>query len=225
MKFRHEIKHVINLFDYIIISNKLKHIMKKDPNSNESGEYKIRSLYFDNHNDKVLKEKIDGINSRDKYRIRLYNDDPSFIRLEKKSKINGLCQKSSSKISKEEVELLLSGHIEFLKNSTNLLFNELFQKMTTEFLKPKTIVDYTRESYIYAPGNVRITFDKSIKSGLNSIDILSLNLPTIETLDSKFIVMEIKYDEFIPEIIADLVQIKERKASSISKYALCRMYN
>lgn len=225
MKFRHEIKHVINLFDYIIISNKIKLIMQKDPNSNEYGEYEIRSLYFDNYNDKVLREKIDGINSRDKYRIRLYNNDPSFIRLEKKSKINGLCQKSSSKISKEEVSLLLNGKIEFLKNSTKPLFNELFKKMTTEFLRPKTIVDYTRESYIYAPGNVRITFDKSIKSGLNSIDILSLDTPTIETLDSKCIVMEIKYDEFIPEMIADLVQIKERKASSISKYALCRMYN
>lgn len=225
MKFRHELKHYINYFDYIIISNRLKQIMENDSYANENGEYKVRSLYFDNYNDKVLKEKLNGINHRDKYRIRLYNDDTSFIRLEKKSKINGLCKKISSRISKEEVKLILDGNIDFLNTKENSLFNELFEKMYKELLKPKTIVDYIRESYIYPPGNVRVTFDKSIKSGLNSINILSSEMPTLETLNSNLIVLEIKYDEFLPELIADMLQIKERKNSSISKYALCRMYN
>ncbi len=225
MKFRHELKHYINYFDYIIISNRLKQVMENDSYANENGEYKVRSLYFDNYNDKVLKEKLNGVNHRDKYRIRLYNDDASFIRLEKKSKINGLCKKISSRISKEEVKLILDGNIDFLNTKENSLFNEFFEKMSKELLKPKTIVDYIRESYIYPTGNVRVTFDKSIKSGLNSINILSSEIPTLETLNSNLIVLEVKYDEFLPELIADMLQIKERKNSSISKYALCRMYN
>lgn len=225
MKFRHEFKHYINYFDYIIISNRLKQVMENDSYADENGEYKVRSLYFDNYNDKVLKEKLNGVNHRDKYRIRLYNDDASFIRLEKKSKINGLCKKISSRISEDEVRLILDDKIDFLNTSNNALFKELFEKMSTDFLRPKTIVDYTRESYVYNTGNVRITFDKSIRSALNSTNVLSSALPTIETLGSNFIVLEVKYDEFLPELIADMLQIKERKNSSISKYALCRMYN
>lgn len=224
MKFRHELKHYINVSDYNLIKVRLKHIMRHDKNSDENGEYQIRSLYFDNHNDKILEEKLIGLNCRDKYRIRLYNSDNSFIRLEKKSKINGLCHKISTDISKEEVTSLINNDIKFLKHSKKLLFNELFLKMNIDRLKPKTIVDYIRETYIYDPGNVRITFDKSIKTGLQSIDMLSSELPTIEVLDSRYIVLEIKYDEFLPEIIADMIQIRERKAASISKYALCRKY-
>lgn len=224
MKFRHELKHYINASDYTIIKGRLKHIMRYDDNSDENGEYKIRSLYFDNHNDKILEEKLIGLNCRDKYRIRLYNDDNSFIRLEKKSKINGLCLKINASISKEEVAALINNDLEFLEQSKKPLFNELFQKMNSDKLKPKTVVDYVRETYIYDPGNVRITFDKSIKSGLQSIDMLSADLPTIEVLDPRYIVLEIKYDEFLPEIIADMVQIRERKPTSISKYALCRKY-
>ena len=145
MKFRHELKHYINYFDYIIISNRLKQIMENDSYADENGEYKVRSLYFDNYNDKVLKEKLNGVNHRDKYRIRLYNDDSSFIRLEKKSKINGLCKKISSRISKEEVKLILDGNIDFLNTKENLLFNELFEKMSKELLKPKKTVWITGE--------------------------------------------------------------------------------
>lgn len=225
MKFRHELKHFINLSDYLIIKSRLKHIAQLDYNSNENGEYKIRSLYFDDYNDKALCQKLIGINNRHKFRIRLYNDDDSFIKLEKKSKINGLCKKVSASITKSQCEDIISGNIDFLKDSTNPLFNDLYIKMVSERLKPKTIVDYTREAYIYKAGNVRITFDKSIKTALNSVDVLNKDVPTIETLDSRYIILEVKYDEFLPEIISDLIQVGERSKTSVSKYALCRMYD
>lgn len=225
MKFRHELKYFINLSDYLIIKSRLKHIAQLDYNSNENGEYKIRSLYFDDYNDKALCQKLIGINNRHKFRIRLYNDDDSFIKLEKKSKINGLCKKVSASITKSQCEDIISGNIDFLKDSTNPLFNDLYIKMVSERLKPKTIVDYTREAYIYKAGNVRITFDKSIKTALNSVDVLNKDVPTIETLDSRYIILEVKYDEFLPEIISDLIQVGERSKTSVSKYALCRMYD
>jgi len=224
IKFRHELKHYINFSDYISIKSRLRSIMHIDKNANENNEYKIRSLYFDNVYDKALMEKVIGVPKRDKFRIRFYNNNHEFIRLEKKSKIRGLCLKDSEKITKEECEKIIKGDIEFLRDSNKKLFIDLYSEIKGNLLRPKTIVDYTREAYIYPIGNVRITFDKSIRTGLNSINMFDDNLPTIETIDNKYIVLEVKFDEFLPQIIRDIIQVKERRATSISKYEAARIY-
>lgn len=224
VKFRHELKHYINFSDYISIKSRLRSIMHIDKNANENNEYKIRSLYFDNVYDKALMEKVIGVPKRHKFRIRFYNDNHEFIRLEKKSKIRGLCLKDSEKITKEECEKIINGDIEFLRDSNKKLFIDLYSEMKGNLLRPKTIVDYTREAYIYPIGNVRITFDKSVRTGLNNINIFDDNLATIETIDNKYIVLEVKFDEFLPQIIRDIIQVKERRATSISKYEAARIY-
>lgn len=224
VKFRHELKHYINFSDYISIKSRLRSIMHIDKNANENNEYKIRSLYFDNVYDKALMEKVIGIPKRDKFRIRFYNDNHEFIRLEKKSKIRGLCLKDSEKITKEECEKIINGDIEFLRDSNKKLFIDLYSEIKGNLLRPRTIVDYTREAYIYPIGNVRITFDKSIRTGLNNINMFDDNLPTIETIDNKYIVLEVKFDEFLPQIIRDIIQVRERRATSISKYEAARIY-
>ena len=223
-KFRHELKHYINYSDYLAIRNRLRTIMNIDRNANDHNDYKIRSLYFDNVYDKALMEKVVGIPKRDKFRIRFYNDNHDFIRLEKKSKIRGLCLKDSEKITKEECLKIINGDIEFLKTSGKNLFVDLYSQMKGNLMKPRTIVDYTREAYIYPIGNVRITFDKSIRTGLNSINMFDNELPTIETIDHKYIVLEVKFDEFLPQVIRDIIQVKERRATSISKYEAVRIY-
>ena len=224
MKYRHEIKHCINMSDYYSITSRLKHIIVRDSNVGDSGEYKIRSIYFDNLYDKALIEKQLGINNRDKFRIRYYNDDLNLIKLEKKSKRNGLCLKVSAPISKEECEKLLNGDIAFLRDSSKKLFNELYVKMKIQLLKPKTIVDYTREPYIYKAGNVRITFDKKIRTGIWNTDFLNSEIVTKPIISNDYMVLEVKWDEYLPEIIQDCVQ-QGRLSSSVSKYALCRMYD
>lgn len=224
VKFRHELKHYINFSDYISIKSRLRSIMHIDKNANENNEYKIRSLYFDNVYDKALMEKVIGVPKRHKFRIRFYNDNHEFIRLEKKSKIRGLCLKDSEKITKKECEKIINGDIEFLRDSNKKLFIDLYSEMKGNLLRPKTIVDYTREAYIYPIGNVRITFDKSVRTGLNNINMFDDNLPTIETIDNKYIVLEVKFDEFLPQIIRDIIQVKERRATSISKYEAARIY-
>ncbi|NFO14022.1 polyphosphate polymerase domain-containing protein [Clostridium botulinum] len=223
-KFRHELKHYINFSDYLAIKSRIRSIMHIDKNANKDNEYKIRSLYFDNAYDKVLMEKVIGLSKRDKFRIRFYNDNHEFIRLEKKSKIRGLCLKDSTRISKEECEKIINGKIEFLKYSNDKLFIDLYAQMKGQLLRPKTIVDYTREAYIYPIGNVRITFDKSVRTGIQSVNMFDDDLPTIETIDNNYIVLEVKFDEFLPQVIQDIIQVNERRSTSISKYEAARIY-
>jgi len=224
VKYRHEIKHYINAHDCSILRSKLKHVMNLDSHAGPDGNYLIRSLYFETPDDKALMEKITGVDNREKFRIRLYNNDHSYIKLEKKSKINGLTAKQSAKLTKEQCRDILEGDIEWMKDSEKPVLNELYYKMKHQQLKPRTIVDYLREAYVLKAGNVRVTMDKSIRTGLQSTDLLDINLPVVETLDRRIAVLEVKYDEFLPEIISDIIQLGERHKLSVSKYALCRMY-
>lgn len=224
IKFRHELKHFINYSDYLQIKNRLRFIANLDKESGDKGQYTIRSLYFDNIYDKALLEKLNGINNREKFRIRYYNDDTSFIRLEKKCKINGLTQKLGTVITKEQCTKILNNDLDWIKSNKNALLLEFYSKCNHLLLKPKTIVDYLREAYIYEPGNVRITFDMNVKSGLFSKDFYNEDLPTINSINKNPIILEVKYDEFLPQIIQDLIQTNNREVTAVSKYASCRIY-
>lgn len=224
MKPRHEYKHIINYGDYLLLTNKLKFLVKKDTNSSPDGHYAIRSIYFDNNNDIALEEKIIGISNRTKYRIRFYNNDTSFIKLEKKVKTRNLCIKKSCIITKEQCDTIMSGHIEFLKTANKELFNELYTAMTIDGIYPKAIVDYDRVAYTFPIGNVRITFDSNIRSGMFSKDVFNKDLPTLIVQDKNLIVLEVKYDEFIPDFLVDILQLGERSKTSVSKYALARTF-
>lgn len=162
MKGRHEHKYYINQADCAILRSRLKVVARLDTNVGVDGTYLIRSLYFDNYLDKAVDEKLQGISRREKWRIRYYNDNTDFIRLEKKYKINNLTYKVQAPLTKQQVEQLLTGNYEFLKASAQPLLLELYAKMHFEALRPRTIVDYTREVYIYDAGNVRITFDSDV---------------------------------------------------------------
>ncbi len=224
MKFRHETKHIITYSDYLAIRSRLKSLAKSDPNAGPSGKYRIRSIYFDNYNDKALREKIDGVNQREKFRIRCYNGDTSFMKLEKKSKNNGLSNKLATSMTKEEVEQILNGSYEFLKKSKKALFVELYAKMQNQLLRPKVIVEYEREPFIYTIGNVRVTFDRNIKTSLYGKEFLQQDIPLLNAQENNLIVMEVKYDEFIPEIMKLCIQVNERQNSAMSKYAICRRF-
>lgn len=220
---RHEYKHQISYEDYMVISGRLKHLVRADAHIGEDGTYRVRSLYFDNMSDKALREKIDGVDKREKFRIRYYNDNSDFIRLEKKSKIHGLCDKISATLTKEEAIHICKGDIAFMKTSDRMLLQELYAKMHTELLRPRTIVDYKREPYVYGPGNVRVTFDSDIRTGLYHNILFDKPLLTAPT-QSDVIIMEVKYDAFLPEIMQMAVRVPCRRAEAFSKYAVSRMY-
>jgi len=222
MKLRHELKHEISYSDMLILRQRLKAVTKPDEHSADS-RYFIRSLYFDNIYDKALLEKVNGINVREKFRIRFYNEDTSFIRLEKKSKINGLGNKTSALISEKEARAISKGDFSPIRNSDNPLILEFYSKALSEGLRPKTIVDYTREAFIYPAGNVRVTLDYDIRTGKKCADFLNPECITIPAGNSP-IILEVKWDEFLPSVIGDIVQLKNRRSGAFSKYAACRIY-
>lgn len=222
MDFRHEWKHEINASDMIAIRQRLRAVAKTDTYA-VNGKYEIRSLYFDTLSDKALRQKLDGVNHREKFRIRCYNNDPSVIHLEKKSKCGGLGNKDIVPLSKEETQGILHGDYGWMMKSGRKLVEELYCKMLFEGLRPKTIVDYTREPFTYAPGNVRVTLDYNIRTGLRCIDFLNPQCVTIPAGEAP-IILEVKWDEFLPSVIRDIVQLEGRHTSAFSKYAACRIY-
>lgn len=222
MDFRHEWKHEIGVADLIAIRQRMRAVARPDPHAVD-GKYQIRSLYFDNGTDQALREKLDGVSRREKFRIRYYNGDPTLIHLEKKSKLGGLGSKQMALLTAEEAQAIVDGRIEWMLDSGRPLVQELYSKMRGKGLRPRTIVDYTREPFIYPPGNVRVTLDYNIRTGLGCTDFLDPDCVTVPAGDAP-IILEVKWDHYLPEIIRAAVQLEGRRASAFSKYAQCRIY-
>lgn len=222
MNLRHEWKHEISPADLTVLRQRLRAAARPDGHGRD-GVYQIRSLYFDTPEDRVLREKLDGLDRREKFRIRCYDGNYSCIRLEKKSKINGLCGKESAPLTAGEVHSLLAGERAWMTGSGRNLVWELYSKMTAQRLGPKTIVDYTREAYVYGPGNIRVTMDYGIRTGLGSTDFLDHGSVTIPVPGSP-IILEVKWDAFLPDTIRAAVALEGRRTAPYSKYAACRAY-
>lgn len=221
MDFRHEVKHEINRSDMIAIRQRLRAVAYPDSHA-VNGVYRIRSLYFDNLNDKALRENLNGLSRREKFRIRYYNGDTSVIHLEKKSKVGGLGRKESASLTVKQAQQIADGDLTWMLHSDAPLVRELYSKMTTQGLQPKTIVDYTREPFVFPAGNVRVTLDYDIRSGMRCTDFLDADCVTVPVTDT--IILEVKWNSFLPDIIRDAVSLESRQEGAFSKYANCRIY-
>jgi len=222
MKFRHEVKCEISQTDFHVLRGRLRTIMKPDAHT-QNGIYKIRSLYFDNLDDKALREKIDGVAIREKWRLRLYNEDTSFIRLERKFKYNSLGNKLSTTLTEDQTRRIINGDVGWMAESGNEVLLSFLSKIRSDRLIPRTIVEYTREPFVFSAGNVRVTLDYNIRTGLGSTDFLNPDCPLVPISPSP-IILEVKWDEFLPDIIRSAIQLEGRRVSAFSKYAQCRIY-
>lgn len=222
MNYRHEWKNEISYGDLLVLRRRLLAVAKRDSHTKD-GKYLIRSLYFDTPADTALREKLDGVNVREKYRIRIYNCDPSFIRLEKKVKVNGLCLKEGAFITKNQAQQTADRSFSWMMQSGIPLAEELYSKIMSKGLTPKTIVEYTREPFVFSPGNVRVTVDYDIRTGIRSTDFLNPLCVTVPAGDTP-IILEVKWDGFLPDVIRDAVQLPHCRVGAFSKYAACRIY-
>lgn len=222
LKYRHELKHYVNYHQYFTIRQRLGPLMTQDANANEAGEYLIRSLYFDDINNTALHEKLGGVRDRVKYRIRIYNGEDNIIHFEKKIKMNDYIAKVKESITREMYDEILKGNYEVLNLPHQPLLYEIYHAANNVLLRPKVIVDYVREAYTSKLGNVRITFDKYMKTGLNNHNIFDPHLAMVDAIDHNFFVLEVKYDEYLPDYIKTALQLEGLVRQSNSKYVICR---
>lgn len=223
IKMRHELKYPLGRAEYEALRQRCRAIMKRDSHAGADGCYRIESLYFDDPDDSALLANYAGLSFREKFRIRRYNGSNSTLHLEKKLKLGGLGTKFSAPMTAAELAALSQGDTAWMLRREESLMQELYVRMKTQHLRPKTIVTYRREPFVYDAGNVRVTFDSDIRSGICSTDILGS--PVLVPARPGLVLMEVKWDEYLPDVIADIIQEDTLRVSAFSKYAACREYD
>ena len=223
---RHELKYFINDMQYAILSNMLDHVLARDPNGDEYNEYHVRSLYFDGVFNNALLDKVSGVPARDKYRIRIYNMRDTKISLECKSKIGNYISKRAVEIPRSLCEQLIASDPTGLERTRSGLLRDMFREMTINLLRPTVIVDYVREAYLHPAEEVRITFDKQLRTGMKNYNLFDPYLPTIPPLEQPLMIMEVKYNQVMPPHIRDILTTycQNPMNSAISKYTICRRF-
>ncbi len=223
--FRHELKYYINYKDHMLLRTALGAVMYPDDNVDENGGYHIRSLYFDDIYETALAEKISGVDDRCKFRIRIYNLDDGNIKLEKKSKHGKFISKTSIRISRQEYDSIIAGDGSFLLEKDNAVAREFYSNMKMRLLRPRVLVDYWREAYVYPIEDTRITFDIDLKGSTMLTDIFDPKTPVLPVFDNGLMVLEVKFNRYLPESVkCALGSVSAVKRSAISKYVLCRKY-
>jgi len=223
LQFRHEAKHEINAFDIPILRQRLRAVMKPDRYAID-GQYEVRSLYFDDLADRALREKLDGAAVREKFRIRLYNHDPSAIFLERKYKCGHHGHKTSVALTPWQAQAVAEGNLGWMSQSEDEMILAFYTRILTGGLKAQVIVDYTREPFVFAPGNVRVTLDYNIRTGMTCTDFLNPACVTLPIRPSPCI-LEVKWDSYLPAVIRGAIQLDGRRGAAFSKYAASRMYD
>lgn len=217
---RHEYKYLISQTDAELLKLRLKHIMRPDPHAGATGRYTIRSLYFDDPRHSALDEKLDGICLRSKYRIRLYNYDTGFLKLEKKEKLGSLTRKTAQTISRQEALALQHRDISRIPGEAGLPA-ELAGKIRRGGFRPMVLVDYDRTPFVCADGNTRITLDENLRTRPYRPDLLASSGAMVPVLEQGQVILEVKFDDFLPGYLDDALRDIPKVNLAISKFALC----
>lgn len=218
--YRNEWKYLISWGEKELITSRIAPLLHPDPNA-VNGGYLIRSLYFDDYWNTAYEQKDDGVLERKKYRIRIYNYSDRSIKLERKKKYGAYIYKQSAKITRSEFEAILAGDYNFLLKSSQPLLQEFYVECRCHNLRPRTIVDYEREPWILDAGTVRITFDQNVRAAVGSFDIFDPSLPCLSVIDPGRLVMEVKFTEFLPKFVQDILPPQRAEMTAVSKYVLC----
>ena len=219
---RKEIKYFINYFDYMVLKEILENNMVKDEKATNNKGF-IRSLYFDTLSNKAFEEKQAGVLKRKKYRLRIYDFNSDKVKLEIKNKINEQILKETAFISKKDAIEVQNENYEVLLKYKDPVLNKIYCEFKREIYKPVVIVEYTREAFNFPLNNIRITFDKDIKVGSNNLDIFDKDILMTPSLKRGTLVLEVKYNKFLPLWVKQIIQIPRFERSAISKYCIGRV--
>lgn len=220
---RHELKYYINRSDYEYCRSLLKSLMKRDSHQENDTGYPIRSLYFDDIYDSSVEEKLAGVEKRDKYRIRIYDFKQKWAKLERKRKHNKYVQKTTGIITKDEALKMIEGDYESLSKYNDQGINSIYFDLKRKYFKPVVIVDYIRDVFMLDYNQIRITFDKKLRVNDRNFNLFDKNFITEPIQRDDVIIMEIKFNNFLPSWFGNLLRFESATSSAISKYCMGRM--
>ena len=224
MKYRHELKYQVTDAELQMLKMRIRHLLPLDSHVAKTGSYLIRSLYFDDYDNRCMKENENGTDPREKFRIRIYNGSGSKITLECKRKERGKTHKTACPLTLEQTKLLMAGKpLPDIGQQPPLLRKLTFQ-MITRRLRPVVIVDYERIPYVYKNGNVRITLDTNIASSSAVETFLEPRISGRPVLPAGQQLLEVKYDEYLPDFIYRSLMLPNLRQTAFSKYYICRKY-
>lgn len=223
-KYRHEFKYVVSAGEIAIIKSRISSIMQQDSHTVDNGSYSIRSLYFDDYYNRCMKENENGTDPREKFRIRIYNHSSDRIMLECKRKERGKTLKTSCPLSVEQTKELMAGRVLPDIANQNPVLQKLTLRMMTRKMKPVIIVEYDRVPFVYKNGNVRITLDMNISSSKDIMSFLDEKISRRPVMPSGHHLLEVKYDEYLPDFIYRNIQLMNLRQTAFSKYYICRKY-
>ena len=224
LKFRHELKYQITDAQVQLLKNRITHLIPPDSHAGPSGTYTIRSLYFDDYEDRCLRENEDGTDPREKFRIRIYNHSTDRIMLECKRKERGKTHKTSCPLTVEQTRHLMAGKPLPDIGAQHPVLRKLTMLMLTRRMRPVVIVEYDRIPYVYKNGNVRITLDTNIRSSAAVGAFLDETIQSRPVLGLGQQLLEVKYDEYLPDFIYRALQLHSLRQTAFSKYYICRKY-
>ena len=219
-RYRNEWKYLIDMAQKEVICRRLAPFLQLDKHAKDGG-YLIRSLYFDDYFHTAYEEKDAGVLERKKYRIRIYNYSDNSIKLERKKKFGSYIFKEAAPLTREEFYKILDGDYEFLLYSKHPLCREFYVECMSNVMRPRTIVDYDRQPWILDAGTVRLTFDMDVRAAVGSFDIFDPTLPTLSVLEPGKCVMEVKFTEFLPQFVREILPDRASEFTAVSKYVLC----
>lgn len=219
--YRHEYKFLISRADAELLKLRLPHIMEPDPHAGETGRYTIRSLYFDDFEGTAYYDKVDGVNERAKYRIRFYDYDSSLLKLEKKEKLGNLTRKTAQTITKRDARALEFAHTDGCPDNPDGLTGELRIACVSKGLRPRVLVDYDRTPFICRDGNTRITLDENLRTRPYIPHLFASPRAMVPVLDPNQVILEVKFDDFLPGYLATALSDIPKVSMAISKFALC----
>lgn len=224
-KLRYENKYIVTTHQVEMLKCYMEGICFRDDFAGEKGCYNIRSLYFDDYWSNSYWDNEIGIEPRSKFRIRVYNCNFDEVFLEQKIRIGGKIYKERVQVSREFCELLIRDEWQkILYPTTDAVFNRFLTMYHTRILRPQIIIEYDREPYIYPDGDVRITFDRNISFSDNVELFFEKDIFEQPIMGDRQEVLEIKFKNFLPDILYQGINLKYMQQESFSKYYLCEMH-
>ena len=224
LKFRHELKYLISSAELQMIRNRINNLIPLDSHVGATGAYSIRSLYFDDYENSCYYENENGTDPREKFRIRIYNHSTERITLECKRKERGKTLKTSCPLTVEQTCMLMAGEVIPNIAGQPEVLRKLTLKMMTKRMRPVVIVEYDRIPYVYPNGNVRITLDMNVCSSTSVDKFLDAQIPKRPIMPTGQQLLEVKFDEYLPDFIHHNLNLHSLHQTAYSKYYLCRKY-